>query len=198
MALLYRDATTIYEPAQLINFSVEVEFYELPRGHLLRAYAEDLEEDLEKIQKFEDKFDGLYDTTKEITNICDTVTQVCGTVSTISGGLSAVAVVLEAWGMGSFISEAKNPIQGTLSGICNNEIVSQINTFCNYATCEASWLDLALGDYVDSEGTIGGDVGEVTQTTPVIDFLNEYNDIITGPFCEAIATSFTGETEGTS
>ncbi len=143
MAVLYRDATTIYEPPQLINFTVNVDFYDLPRGHLLRAHAESLRDDLEDIENLEKYFGGAYETYETFAEICNAVNNVCTVVSTASNVMTAVSNGLFTTGFGAgfadLISTTDNYGTGYLQFICDEE-TSYIKQACNWVTCENTLL----------------------------------------------------------
>ncbi len=141
MALLYRDVETLYEPPQFINFSVTLEFYELPRGHLLRAHAQSLDKDLEDIEKIEDYFGGIYDTYETFAEICNVVSNVCATASSVSTGMTIISNGLfstpPTMPFAEVVSKSDNWGMGTVQMLCVDGFVKQA---CDWVTCENTLL----------------------------------------------------------
>jgi hypothetical protein len=137
-AILKRDNTTIYSP-ELVNYSFKISFYNLPRGDLVKAYANDLLEDIKDVESTTGWFGDLYDIYSTLNTLCGAYYQV----------LTLVSIFSQIWTPTSYVLHSNPLTIGTAMAIDQTTYTSQEKTstldkimrpMCSFVTCENGGL----------------------------------------------------------
>ncbi len=165
MSVLKRDNETVY-PAELINFYLTYEFYDLPHDNLLNAQAQNILEIAEEIEWLGDWFDDVWDIYDTMSTVCDTVQTVRSAVGAIETIWNPVCMVLSngPWsgvtgGPAKAIDELMKPIHEKTSMLAGGDI-PVITTMCKFVTCDLgfnqkNFLKRAYDETFGEHGDLG-------------------------------------------
>ena len=137
VSILKRDDTQIYPP-ELVTFNLNFKFFDLPRGSLLEAHAQNVLDMIDEAMWLGDWFDSLYGIYSLLDNICTVVNTGTGLITTISNAWYYMSVALKAFPateeMTIPINEGIFNLDGTFSKILFDDD-SYIRKACDWVTC---------------------------------------------------------------
>jgi len=125
-----RDNSTIYPP-ELVNVTFRYNFYNIPRGNLITAHAEELKEMAEDAEILGSWYDTFMNYYNMYANICRVGNTGLGVVSSVAQTIAAIDAVISGgnFGKGFYCT------QGQLSDLVKTA-GNAIDKFCAFATCD--------------------------------------------------------------
>jgi hypothetical protein len=185
LSVLKRASQKLY-PAEIVDFNVVFDFYDVPRGELLRAHAQkiyDMTEDITWIGGWFDTIYGLYDVLSSLCNI-------------VSSGTSLISAVSEAWtlfsiSMDAFSGSISKPItiqgdrvvygaQGGMSNLFSCDAPANKGLGC-FVKKACDWVTCRNGATI-SEALFGFGVDDVPGMDVLVDVQNKMAETMCSPF----------------
>ena len=96
IAILKRDSTQVYPP-EIVNVSLSFQFFDLPRGDLLKSHSIKVLELIEDTEFLGEWFDKTYDIYKIFDNVCSVVGTANGLMSSISLIWYYISMILDGF-----------------------------------------------------------------------------------------------------
>ena len=155
MSILKRDNTQLF-PVENVEFNMNVNFYDIPRGNLVEAHARDILDMVEEAEFLGSWFDSIYSIYSTMYTICNMV----------SGGGGVLAGVQNAWTYTSWAISGFPPAEpprvaadtgiggafSSISGLLTEE-GSFVKTACDFVTCRnGGMLGTMWGDVLGDTG----------------------------------------------
>ena len=175
MEVLKRDNQTLYEPEE-VNFTLEFQFAEIPRGSILNQYLDDLLDDAndaEMLGKSYESYFKIYDT---LNGICSGMNTLKSLMAGVEGAWTIVSLVLhnfaptkpEAGVIDNVIGGADSTI-----GDLVNSLDKGIKIMCDIVTCRnGGWL-----------GAISANVDGMDGINSPFEALNSANIMMSDALC---------------
>ncbi|MCA9459266.1 MAG: hypothetical protein KC550_01825, partial [Nanoarchaeota archaeon] len=214
IAVLKKDSDTVYgtnfDDAEQVKVNLKFEFYDLPRGNLLKANAESILEMIDDVEWIGGWFDTTYSIYNIFKSVCTVVNSAGGIMATVSEAWTATSIALSATGVGKAIAKpvdnAVYKSQSILSdlgfgsgsesgGGLLGDTMSIVKTMCSWVTCENGGI---LSDMVGGvlDDTLSGD-GD-NPFTQLKDTYNQIEDAVCTVQFDGIGDVFGDAFDGAS
>ncbi len=163
IALVKADSENIY-PSEFIDFNLYFSFYDLPRGSLLNAEAENILSFIESADKYGKHFDTVYDIYKIFETSCNLINSATGVIGSLSSVIQGLQVIMgssDIWSAGASTATVRNTMGKSAFGSLNfmGEIrnYGPIKMMCDFVSCTNGGL--LASTYASTE--MGQSIGDI-------------------------------------
>ncbi|MCA9487262.1 MAG: hypothetical protein KC548_06420, partial [Nanoarchaeota archaeon] len=136
MSILKRNEKEVFPP-ELVDFTLNIHFYDMLRTSLLDAHANKLLAEIESIESLGSWLDGMYDIYKIFRGACELISKVREMLKTFSHGVDVVQGLLASVGSSSVASPLQK-LANNMNGLTDNFLFDKngfIGKACDWVSC---------------------------------------------------------------
>jgi hypothetical protein len=155
MSVLKRDNVSIF-PEEIVDFNINITFFNSKRGGLIQAFAEDIISDVNDADKLGENFDKIYDVYETVSSVCKTVGSATKLISGVSSAWTLASIVLHSSGPpGKAIAYPVDKGVYTVDKSLSILNTGFIGTMCDMVTCKNGGILTELGSGFGGEAGLG-------------------------------------------